>query len=539
MNLEAISTKARQSEAWVHGAVVAMLLVFWLISTCHLDRFPAIFEDESWILSPGYKLFTSGVYGSDLFTGFHGMEERYLQFMPLLPLMQGATVTVLGIGVFQARILPVMIGSLTLAMTFAIAKQLRGDGFALITLLLLLGWQWASLGFTNHHGTGIPLVDLVRLARYDVLVALFGLGAFWHFLRARKQRDLGHDFLCGIFVGLAGLAHVNGLFWGAGLLIALTFDQILFGVSAFIQRVFYVMAGMILVLLPWTLIVVTNIDQFVGQQLLNPQRFEVFELSFYWDNIRNEPFRYLQKLRDGSALTRLGTWLQIIAMPIAMIVLAHAAIRWQLRAALWLLATTVTVALAFALLLQPKSVYYLPSVVVLFCFSISWLISTLLQDRRLSVRLVAGVVLALAAAQGATAIIGMQARAAAIPPANEFLVEIRQSIPTGVRVLALPQYWFAAPEPGYRSFLLLFALSDPLRNRRAIPFTVAMEQIAPDVVLLDPGIAAVLGRERDIHYKVVQEQFWTYIQQHNAQLITTVNDNFGAPIQIYRLRQPR
>ncbi len=57
-------------------------LTFWLVSLLNLNRFPVIHQDEPWILSPGYKLFTQGTFGSDFFTGFYGMERHYLQFMP-------------------------------------------------------------------------------------------------------------------------------------------------------------------------------------------------------------------------------------------------------------------------------------------------------------------------------------------------------------------------------------------------------------------------------------------------------------------------
>ncbi len=43
--------------------MLAMILAFGVISFWNLGRFPAIHEDEPWLLSPGFKLFTKGVYG--------------------------------------------------------------------------------------------------------------------------------------------------------------------------------------------------------------------------------------------------------------------------------------------------------------------------------------------------------------------------------------------------------------------------------------------------------------------------------------------
>ena len=58
---------------------LSALLLFWSLSVFNLDRYPTIHEDEPWILSPGYKLFTQGVYGSDLFSGFFHIERIYLK----------------------------------------------------------------------------------------------------------------------------------------------------------------------------------------------------------------------------------------------------------------------------------------------------------------------------------------------------------------------------------------------------------------------------------------------------------------------------
>ena len=61
-----------------------LVLAFWGYSLWNLDRSPLVSEDEPWILSPGYSLFTRGGYGSELFTGYYGMEHHYLEFMPLM-----------------------------------------------------------------------------------------------------------------------------------------------------------------------------------------------------------------------------------------------------------------------------------------------------------------------------------------------------------------------------------------------------------------------------------------------------------------------
>jgi hypothetical protein len=122
------------------------LLFFWAISNWNLDRIPIVHPDEPWILSPGYKLFTQGVYGSDLFAGFNGMEHVYFEFMPLMSLLQGASAALLGVGVMQMRIVPVMLGAITLALSFALARRIANATTGVMTMFLLLFWQWAMSG---------------------------------------------------------------------------------------------------------------------------------------------------------------------------------------------------------------------------------------------------------------------------------------------------------------------------------------------------------------------------------------------------------
>ena len=52
------------------------------------------------------------------------MERHYLEFMPLMSLLQGAASRLFGLGVFQMRVVPVALGMLTLILTYAVARKL-------------------------------------------------------------------------------------------------------------------------------------------------------------------------------------------------------------------------------------------------------------------------------------------------------------------------------------------------------------------------------------------------------------------------------
>src|SRR6266571_5505120 len=149
--------------------------VFLLISVRHLDSVPQVYVDEPWQASTAYRLMTSGVFGSDLFAGFHNMDQRYYGFMPLHPLLLAAVFKVLGVGLAQARIEPVSLTALTLVLTFALGVRLFNAWVGALAVALLVCVRWSGLTYVQL--SGIPLVDLARIARYDPLVPVLGIGA--------------------------------------------------------------------------------------------------------------------------------------------------------------------------------------------------------------------------------------------------------------------------------------------------------------------------------------------------------------------------
>src|SRR5262245_49809841 len=100
-----------------HLLCLLLLLYFWTTTLTNLDRFPKIHEDESWQAAPGYTFWADGHFGTSLFAGFYGMEQHYYGFMPLFPLLVGGALHWFGLGLFQARLVPLALTLLTLALT--------------------------------------------------------------------------------------------------------------------------------------------------------------------------------------------------------------------------------------------------------------------------------------------------------------------------------------------------------------------------------------------------------------------------------------
>ena len=65
--------------------LLAGAILYLAVSLDRLSVFPAVGEDEPWIAAAPYKLASEGVYGSDLFAGYYGVDRHNYQHMPLYP----------------------------------------------------------------------------------------------------------------------------------------------------------------------------------------------------------------------------------------------------------------------------------------------------------------------------------------------------------------------------------------------------------------------------------------------------------------------
>src|SRR6185295_8899870 len=154
-----------------HLISLALLLYFWTVGLSNLDRFPKIHEDESWQAAPGYTFWAEGRFGTDLFAGFFGMEQHYYGFMPLFPILVGGALHLFGVGLFQARLVPLILITLTLALTHRLGTKLYSPWHGTLAVAVLVGWRIA--GPFPHLVSGIPMADVARITRYDSAVPVF------------------------------------------------------------------------------------------------------------------------------------------------------------------------------------------------------------------------------------------------------------------------------------------------------------------------------------------------------------------------------
>ena len=527
-----------------HLAGALALVVFFGATLPYLGSFPLIGQDEPWIAAPAAKLATQGVYGDDLFAGYYGMEQRAYNFPPLFPLAEALAFRALGVGVWPARLVAVLCGAATLLLTYALGRRLFGGGVAALAAWLLIGLRLAY----EHDASGVPLLDLARIARYDMAVPPLVLAALLCLVWA-EQRGAGWRYvLSGALAGLAALAHLYG-----GFVLPIMGALLLWrGGPDLVRRPTpYLLAlGCALALLPWALYIAQAPGLYAGQMLPEQARFRLWEPAFYLQSLLREPARYQRLLFDRQGLAlwpRAGIWAALLGLPLASgMLLWHAIARRALAERLLLLALPL-LALQLALLVNLKFYNYIALLLPFVALELAWLGAGLWRAVRrwpgrwgLAGRLGLGLLLALVLAEGALGVAQSLRRAAATSDYAAYTRRVGAAIPAGARVLALHQFWFGVYARGYeyRSIVLAFYLSDPAFYRPApLPIDQALAQIAPEYLLVDQFMAPELRFDRPAAALEDQQrrQFRLYVEQHCGRVVAQIDDRDYGALTVYRL----
>jgi hypothetical protein len=501
---------------------IALVLAFVLFNLhVPLATAPQVYEDEPWQASTAFKLETQGVFGSDLFAGFFHMDQRYYGFMPLHPLLEAGLFKVAGVGLAQARLETLLLSATSLLETFALGARLfdASVGALAVGLLMLVRWT----GLTYVQLTGIPLEDFARIARYDPLVPVVGLAALHVYVSARSTRKLALYAAAGALAGLAGLAHVYGLFWVPALLILTVWDR------AGKVTVAWITLAAVAVWLPYAAYVLADLSDWHGQTAIYAMRFDLLDPRWYLSNLLNEFHRYGPGLgRPGlDWLLRPGFWFLLLALPLSLLALARRA--WSCKddlAARTLVVPALLFPALFALVITLKLVNYTLIELPLFALAVAWGVRALWQRRRRLRPLLAAVGLVVGH-EGGFALGQLDAAAATLTPYPTFVAEIRQSLPPGARVLGLHSYWLGLQDYDYRSFLVPLNFAD-----LGVPLDQALDDVDPDVVLLDARMRAYF---EGLPPGGDGQRFDDWLQRHSAQVIADFDDPTYGRMTIYRL----
>lgn len=508
-----------------------LLLLYWAISLENLHVYPLVGQDEPWIAAAPYKLASEGLFGSDLFTGYFGMEQRHYQHLPAFHLLQAGVFHLGGVGVFQMRFLPVTLGLFLLPLAFTVGRQIAGPRPGLIAAVLLCVLRFSG----GQTVTGIPLLDIGRINRYDIGVPVFGLIALWLFNRAGRNGATRWYLAAGAAAGLSGLFHLYGLFWLPALGLILLYRH---GPRFYRQPAPYaLLIGALLVWLPWILYAVSGWHDFLGQQRFTADRFALFDYRFYLQNLADETERYravaLYDRAGRLRLARPGLWVLLAGLPLSLLLLWRNSRRPSSPALA--IAFVVHVAL-FALLLKQKHYNYLIAFWPLAMLALACGGAWLWQRARWRPLLL--LLLLLISLEGLGGVAQRRSAAAVVTPYDAYTARIAQYIPPGSRVLGLQHYWLGLSQFPYRTWLLPLFMADSQLYDEDLTLEQALERVDPDIVLVDRHIGQMFNRmaspDDPDHERYLQ--YSRFMERYSATLVGEVdNDDYGR-MEIYALR---
>jgi 4-amino-4-deoxy-L-arabinose transferase-like glycosyltransferase len=522
------------------GVLLSCAAVFLALSLDHLGVFPAVDEDEPWIAAAPYKLATQGVYGSDLFAGYYGVDRHNYQHLPLYPLLQAGLFRLIGVGVFEMRLLSVLFGLALICVVFLVGSRIADWRVGALAVVVMMVLRIS----TGGDATGILLLDRARINRYDIAVPVFALLAFWAFVRARDTDRPSWYIATGLLAALASLSHLFGVFW-LPLFLALSVAMP-HGAVAPARAAILVLSGFAFPWLPVLVYIASGWSDFLGQMRFVSERLEIFNPSFYSSNALHGPgpisVGWFVTVVGELPLARPGAWTVIVGIPVALLVIAWTARRdrgqygWARLFALFSLAQL----LMFVALLRVKTINYMIGLWPLAVLMLAWLGIWLWDRRKLSLRIATLVLFALILGEGSLRIVHAATAARRTASYERYTKLIARCIPPGSRVLGLQHYWLGLRQYDYRTWLVPINFTFPLYYSEAMPLDAALDTVNPDIILIDRYMARFFDTSRDpAHPSHGRRQaFNAFMLRRDARLVCTIPDATYGTMNVYRITNP-
>jgi 4-amino-4-deoxy-L-arabinose transferase-like glycosyltransferase len=495
-----------------------------------LSLVPPVSDDEVWIASTAHKLATEGVLGSDLMKGFYGGERHTYHHMPLYPGVLAAVFRGCGTSAVTMRLLPAACGLLVLLMVLALGRSLGGPGLGSLAMCLMLLLRVSAGG----GRTGVPLLDVARIGRYDIMVPVFGLAALLALPppdRRRPLRWLG----VGALLGLSTLTHVFGAFLLVGLILLMLRGR------KGTQRsdLGLVLAGFFLAVLPWLLFVASGWADFKGQLAVPGGRFDLLDPSFYVSNLLHEGERFRAMAGPVSvALWRPGVLAVVVGLPAALLLLLRGLRRGESDAIGETAALFVLQAILFGTLLQSKRPSYAIALWPFVVLLVAWMALRVWNRRpQLWARLGMAAILTWVAADGLSGLRERHGAQTGVTPYDAFEARLREVVPRGARVLGLPRFWLGLRETDYRTWAAPFSVARIPDS--GVSLRRALEAVDPEIVLVDADMGSALAERASsghpYHSEVLEVD--AFFAARRADLLTVLEDPTYGPVRVYRLRR--
>jgi 4-amino-4-deoxy-L-arabinose transferase-like glycosyltransferase len=480
----------------------ALIVAFALFNLVGLDRMPLVNQDEPWIAEPGLHFWQTGVFASELHRGFYGVERHFLLHAPLFSIAVGGVIALLGPGLYQARLLSLALATATAALTFVLGRRLLSPRHGLLAVLMLTLWRVAP--GIKVYPSGIPLVDLGRLSRYDIGVPVLTVTACLIVLslmtNVRPAPPLTRGavarlLIAGALVGIGVSCHPTAIAWAAILCAGLLVTR---GWSDGLRASAWIAAGTSIGFLPYAWWIASGWSDFLLQQEYVSDRYDLFNPAFYLGNVVQEWRRYGQ-IGRGLLSAQPGAWLIATSGLVGLYTLWRQRARDAAPGPRVLLTAVIVGAGLFTIGMKPKLYNYVAALWPLLALTAAAGLVTLLRASSPIVRVATIVMMVAAGADGLRGWNLVTFRALSVTPYGALCDRLAASIPPDSRVLALPHYWFGlAPRVQmYRSLFGPMLFVSPQFASRHPPLATLLDAADANVLVLDRPMLTFLAEARD------------------------------------------
>ena len=489
---------------WLVYFAIAGAMLFHLYT---LTSYPPLFIDESWYANVAWNWLTRGEnFDSIQALARQGVPWPYLGNLPWL-----ASFAIAGLGLFQARIVAWIFGLVLVIGVFLVGRLSFGRiAGALAALFLVINPAYLQ---ASHY------------ARPDVMLAAFGMFGYLFMLSGFQKEARGSHLLAGLLLGLAVDIHLNALIFIFGFLILYRYQYKkgllrsrgfwFFLLGGFLAFVYYIAVHV----LPEPSAFFNFFRYSLGSEHQMP--ISSLNLVVLLRSLRAEIGRY-HFFDNNLTFALLG------ASAVYLI--------WRRKPAdQRLLVFTGAAFTGFVLLAGNKHDIY---AILLYPFSLlvvaEGLVSLVRASRDLPpVRAFASALILLSLVSGMI----VMARPALDGRGYDYYAvtnKIRQEVPSGAKIMGLPNWWLGLPDYDFRSVMGLTYL----HFLEGLSLKEGLERLKPDYLIFDTGLNGLLveqgyfGEEGFEVYKLPRAEFENFLRAR-AEMIMEFSNPWHGYFQIY------
>lgn len=477
-----------------------------------ITKFPLVTEDEAWMSDSAWHFVKSGNFDEPMFSGLIEFKNGYFAFGRIYLLAQAGIFKVLGLDFWQARVLSLITGFVSLLLAYLIGSKLYGRSIGLMAFFL---FALSGLFFFNAHN-----------GRPEMAVTSVVLLAVYLYLLARERSSPTLFFLTGLVSALSMDVHLNSVFLPLALALFFLIDE----KAEFWRSKFFwlFISGAGLGVIYWS-----------GVHILPDAKLFFAQAFSELGGGRHQPLQILgEGLRYRAYFFNARLPLSFLEGIYLLAAIVYAA-RHRTKTELKLLTVIFSYVLIMALLIGNKSSFYLVTLLPFADILLAKMAFDLFNaERQPLLRTIAIGALALL-------FIGYVGQLAALTIVyrqgdyDHYLSRIRKNIPAGAVVMGQPALWYGvADHPFYSTYYLhrvLFSGEKSVKDKLGHTFAEALKVKKVRYFIAD---GYYMSFQLTPHKKL-KRHVLAFFRTH-ARLVGVVKDRYNStgkirPTRIYKI----